>query len=377
MTAHRTLSLLLCGLAVPALVAAQMSRPTEDSVQMDIGNDRYILGGAVTTPEAPAEDLLMAGGDVTVTQDVPGDVLLLGGDIDVTGTIGDDVRVAGGQIRIDGAVAGDVVVAGGEVRLGPDATVGGSVLIYGGSIVLDGDIAGRLHTEGGTVTLNGTVEGDARIAAETITMGSAARIGGNLRYWQKSGQTTFAGVNGTSTFDPALERDSMNKAEAAGIAAALLAALSLISLLTAALSILVFQLAAPTILKHSAKQLRTRPGMSLLIGLLTVICMPIVGILLMISVIGLPLGIALLLMFVVILIFLKVVAALVLAGTVEQYTKQTWHPVGRYFAAVGIFIALRLLGFVPVIGWTIVFLLTLAALGALLQVKFDLLKKVR
>jgi len=113
------------------------------------------LGGYGLRPVGPvAGDLYAAGCPISVDRPVGKDVVVAGCDINVTGEVGDDLRAAGGQVTLDGKVSGEAIVAGGK-----------DLKIYAGKI-----------------TIQGEVEGDTRVMAREIEMRPGAKIKGNLSY---------------------------------------------------------------------------------------------------------------------------------------------------------------------------------------------------
>lgn len=92
-------------------------------------------------PEVPREPRYRRGSqtgfgsNVYVAEDeVVDDVVVLGGTVTVDGLVDGDAVVVGGRMEINGEVDNDAVVIGGSMHLGPEARVGGDVSAVGGSI---------------------------------------------------------------------------------------------------------------------------------------------------------------------------------------------------------------------------------------------------
>jgi cytoskeletal protein CcmA (bactofilin family) len=360
----------------------------------NVGNDRYVGGGTVSVNQPVTGDLTVAGGTVTVNAPVKGSVLAAGGTVLLENTVDGNVRTAGGTVEISKSIKGNLVVAGGTIRIQTGAIIGGSVLIMAGTVTMDGTVYGTITTKGGDLTLNGLVRGDADlhsktvtlhnkilgnavIAAQSITTGPSASISKNLRYWDVSGQRDFSKVvKGTATFDSALAIHERSKRDAAGFAAAMLAAFTVYSLLSAALIIGLLLFATKTFFRDSAKYLRTHPGLSLLNGFLYFILTPIAVVILLITVIGIPVALALGCLYFVSLFFAKILTAMVLARWTELNYKKKWTNVVIFFVSLGFFIVLKFIGMVPVLGWIISALAVCMGYGALLRAKYDKYKKI-
>ena len=91
------------------------------------------------TPPAVAGSVSFYGGDYTIpaNETRQGDVTVYGGNVDVQGTISHDLRVFGGDVTIEGSVGHDVQIFGGSVHLGAQADVGHDVTVLGGSLDRD------------------------------------------------------------------------------------------------------------------------------------------------------------------------------------------------------------------------------------------------
>jgi len=105
-----------------------------------------LLAVAAPTPSAPsapapvsAGSLSIFGGDYTIpaNETRQGNVTVYGGSVDVQGTISHDLRVFGGDVTIEGRVGHDVQIFGGSVHLGAQADVGHDVTVIGGSLDRD------------------------------------------------------------------------------------------------------------------------------------------------------------------------------------------------------------------------------------------------
>lgn len=85
-----------------------------------------------------SEAKVSIGSSATVAKgEVAHDVVVIGGSIDVEGEVLGDAVAVGGSAEVNGRVTGDVVAVGGGVRLGPTAEVLGNVSSVGGHVERD------------------------------------------------------------------------------------------------------------------------------------------------------------------------------------------------------------------------------------------------
>lgn len=398
---RRTVSLLaglsLLLIALPSSAATfRVSEEESFSIDIPVNDDLYVAGGAVQVNKDIDGDLLVAGGDVVVKGNVKQDVQAAGGTVTIEGKVSDDVRAAGGDVFVRGIVNGDVIVTGGRVRIERSAVIAGDTVIMGGDAVVDGIVRGKLTMRSGRVRIGGSVGGDADVRADaialdgkiagssvfvsqTVTAGSDARIGGNLRYWLPRGEKDFSSlVKGKASYDPSLRKTPVRVDKATVMGAITLAIIAMIglSLLSSAFFILLVTMVTKTFFKDTAKRARKMPWTCLWHGLVTIIVIPVVGILLLISVIGIPLGLLTFMAYGFMLFFLKPLTAIVAARWLEVHYQRNWGKWMAFIVSVGCFLVIKLLGLVPFLGWIIVTVAALIALGAITVTKWEKFKKI-
>lgn len=386
----------LLAVSLLALSPLALAAGANQAFVTNVGSDRYVGGNDVSVNQPVSGDLVVAGGTVTVNAPVSGSVQAIGGTVILSNTVSGNVRVFGGTVVIMKNVRGNIVIGGGNVRIQQGVEVGGSVLSMAGETTIDGNVSGTLKIRGGSAVLHGIVRGDTDvqsdtveitgqmlgntiIAARAITTSSTTLFNKNLTYWLPTGEQDFSSmVRGATRFDPAFEMQEPQTREGAlGILAAFITAITIYSILSGALVIGLFVLVTKTFFKDSAKVLRTNPGVSFLTGLLYFVLTPIATVLLLITVIGLPIAIAIALLFAISILFAKAVTAMVFARIIETQYKKKWNNWAIFGISLGIFLALKLISILPIIGWIISTVAVLIGYGAVLRVKYERYKKVR
>ncbi|MDO8649274.1 MAG: polymer-forming cytoskeletal protein [Candidatus Peregrinibacteria bacterium] len=385
-------ALLLVAPALPVSEAATFLHGKQVSISAPVNDDLYAAGGMLRISEPVNGDLVIAGGNITVSQSVAGDLIAAGGNISVRGTIGDDARVAGGDVTIASTLSGDLIVFGGSVVIEENTTVEGDLVVFGGHVTVLGIVRGDLQSRTGYITLNGEVLGSAdmqgervvvagRIAgpstlvAEKIELQEGASFGGNVTYWQENGELEFGSSlqGGTATFDPELQphrnvgkRDAM---KAFGL-------LALWSFLSGLLLLLILVLATKNFFRNAAKEVEDRPLQMMLWGFLYLIAVPVLAVLLCFSLIGIPLGLFVLMMYAFVLYFSCVFTALVFGKWLQEHYKLSKSKLVHFGVSLGVYIAMALLTLIPILGWLVQLLLVCTALGALLATKLAVYRKV-
>ena len=272
-----------------ALGGASLVGQTQSVADQPARPDNYYAAGnriEITTPLAA--DAVVAGRQVDITQSVAGDVLAAGWRVSLTGRADDDVRIAAREVVVNAPITGDLTVAGGDVTVGAASRVGGRAWIAGQTVRVDGVFDRNLEIAGATVQIAGEVRSPVRIVAEKLEILSSARILAPLAYKSPNEAQIAEGavVSGPVTFD----RISSQEARQARAFPAGSTLLFSVHLLLAGILVVVY---LPRVEQSVVETLRAHPGKSLLAGFMLLVTIPIAALLLIISILGLPLGLAL------------------------------------------------------------------------------------
>src|SRR3989338_844355 len=371
-------TLLVSALIIPLVAFAAELRigesPSFSASEAGQG-DLYLAGGKIASGGKVSGDLVLGGGNILVSGAVSGDLLAGGGSITVTAEIGDDVRIGGGNIILSGKIGNDVVVGGGQTTVS-GAGVGGDVLWAGGSLRVDAPIGGGMQLAGGEVFINSHVRGNVSFKGQKLTLGKDAVIDGDLNYSAQSEATIEAGavVKGKTTYEP--QKSAMPAVSGKGI----IAILSIL-FLGKFLSLLVFALAFGLFFRRYAEMLvqnsLAQPLLEMGRGLVVLIVLPVVSIMLLVTLIGVPLGILGLVGFVALLLVTGPLAAVILGSVVHKWLfKPAEYLVAWQTILLGVFLY-TLLGLIPVIGGIAKFVLVILALGSMMKIKWDVAKEWR
>ena len=292
---------------------------------------------------------LAFAGYVAAQESVDAAHIWLGADVNISEAVEGPVHAAGGNVTLDAPVNGDVRMAGGTVTVGNTAVVSDNVSLAGGTVVVDGSIKGKLRAAGGTVRIDGSIAGDASIAAGTLELGPHARIEGKLKFRggdlrQDPAAQIVGGVDHRERRSfphrhheaTVEERFSHGWAWSAGL-------MVLAALIAAAL---------PGASQRMAQELRDRPWITPLVGLVALTTIPIAAVLVMITIIGIPVGVLALIAYAALLllgyVWIAVVVGAMLLDRVKPETAA--RTASRIGAAVLAMLVLALLVRVPYLG---------------------------
>lgn len=334
----------------------------------------YAAGGNVSIEGAVQGDLVAAGGTVLVRGPVKDDVMIAGGTVQISGPVGGDIRVAGGNVTIESEVKGEVIAAGGTVTFLSGSVVSGDVILGGGQVSLAGEVRGNLRGGAGVIDIDGNVRGDVDLNVdEKIIVSEAAVIEGDFAYRapKKAEIKEGAEIRGTTDFKERVRGETRDGARRGVLA--FLTAWFLAKMLVVIAAGLAALWLARSYLQASIDRAYESFGKEILRGFVALVATPVAAIILMITVLGLIPGAALLLGYGTLLVLAKVGAAALMGSVIERaITKK--HVVVSWKTIVSGAVIGALLGLIPFVGWAIVLVFYLAALGTWSALMYERLR---
>jgi len=349
-TARAVAILTLAGVAVAACgPSADQSGVTR------VGDDLVGARGELQVVDSVPGDVMLAGGRIEFRGSAGGDYLGAGGEQAIDGRIGGDVRAAGGRIVLGASVTRNATVAGGEVELRDDAVVDGTAYLAGGSVRVGGTIRGALRVGGGDVTLNGPVGGDVLVEAGVLRIGPAASIGGDLTYRLDDDEEPVVDA-GARIAGRTLALPPRPDSPIPGLIRMIL----LLGFLVAGAALV---LLFPDATASAADTLRQRPGMSLGLGVVWVLAVPLATFLIAFTVIGLPLAMIAGFVYLVSLYLGRTVTAVWIGWLVLRGRRKSGRA-GALLAFLLGGVLLVLAQLVPYVGTLVLIAATLLGLGA-------------
>lgn len=365
---RRVLAVTFAALGLATITGCSVEVDDGDSVSHLFGSDYFGAGGLLNVTDPIDGDAFMAGGQVSVASEVDGDLVVAGGELSLGGAVGDDLYAAGGSVQLDAIVSGNARIAGGDVTVGPATVVAGALSLTGARVEFDGNTHEYLQASGGSVRINGEVHGDAQVRAEELLIGPEARIGGRLIFSgpQEPVVPDGAVISGGLEFR---QKSAHRFFEDAGgpvreSARTLGTVLWFLGVFVAAA---LFRIVFPGFSQAAASVIGRRPLQSLGLGLAILACVPFVAVVLLITVIGIPLALLLIPVYLLVMFLGWVTAAIFIAqrGTEVLRPGRASSLGMQLFALLLALCALWLLRQIPLVGGLIALLALIAGIGAL------------
>ena len=329
-----------------------------------IASDLYAFGGGVDIQSDVEGDLVAGGGRVVTDRHVQGNLIVAAGSIVVGGTVVRNVRAAGGAVTISSYVGRNLNVGGGTVVLTPEAVIEGRARLVGGEVRVDGTVKKKLYAAGAVVVLAGEFQGDVEVVAQEIEVLPTARIKGRLTYWSARDAKIDRKAKiqgGVSHNLPELPRALARTGTALVTVSRLLFMAGLI--VTGVALYLLF----PGFTVLASHTIGSDPVKSLGIGLVFFAAMPVIAILTMLTILGIPLGLILFVLYFAALLVGFLVTAFYLGDVGARVSRRRGRR-SRSARVLWLILALAVLALVnqvPFVGGTVMAAAVLLGLGAM------------
>lgn len=359
-----------------------ISEPIAEQEQTQNLGPHFFSNEAVVISDVLSGDVYAVGGTVRVDGAVTGDLMVAGGQVIINGDISEDIRVAGGTVVVNGAVGGSVTAVGGNISFGPSSEVAGSVVTAGGNILLDGTIAQNVVVYAGSVSASGQNLADVAVTSSATALLPSTQIAGDLRIATEDPEAVSdeASVSGTREVVVLTPDVATVSEETKNTVAEAVGALHVVSkvygwltgLVVGSVLLYFFPKTSQTLVASVKKS----PVATFGWGVLYVIVAPVVAIFLLVTVVGLPLGLMVLFAYILDLIAASWVTGLVVGRYLQERTKFSWlrSRYAQYFAGYSL---LMLVAALPILGGLVSLLAVCLGMGAFVLLAYSWVQSKR
>ena len=352
------LALLLIILMFSGTASALTARSGETIVIDDvIEEDIYIAGGNVLISGTVIGDVVVAGGRVEVSGNITEDLTVAAGEIIITGSVGDDIRAAAGNMTFSGDVENDLALLTGDTTIGREALVGGVLAFSSGQMEMLGNVTSDLTGSAGTLAVGGHVGGDAELQSGNLAVLPDARIEGDLSYAAPERIEIPEGAVGGEVYYNMVS-DGEEELGAFVFLWWIASYLALVLIGLVALAIW------PDRIQRLARKTSERPGKALLTGIVIVIAAFLISVLFMLTIIGIPFGLIILILTIILLYVAKIITGLWLGKWMFAKMGRAQRPWVELVS--GLFVLL-LVSAIPIIGWLVNLVATMIPVGNLAE----------
>lgn len=348
-----TMMLLAPGaLAVDVREGSRMTIGSGETIEDDIlfSGVSAIIDGTVKG------DVFVFADNVVINGTIEGNLVVISSTLDVKGRVTGSTLAGSEDLLVTGKVDRNLVTAGGTLRIDQSATVGHNWIAFGEILRTDGRIDRGILAAADSLTIDGLVARDVKAYIDDLNIGSNAQVAGSVEYHSERQASVASGARtGELIFRP--EKYEFNWESntwtgvglAIGFGGFLAVGLILLSLF-------------PQLRLDFYRSVAEKPWQTPLVGLLILLVTPIAAILVMITLVGLPLGLLSLLLYPLAIYFGQVL----LSWTVGRLVADRWTWLGTQHWVV-IFLAGALITTIMVeaLGFAAGFIAVIYGLGGL------------
>lgn len=331
------------------------------------------FGGRIIRIDGNVEGTTFAAGqDVMVNGNINGDLFVAAQSVNINGKVEGNIYSAGQNLTLTGQSMGDVFIAGQDIKVDSTAMIERDLFASGYRIIQEGTVQRDFIGGGSDISINGSVGRDTELDALNVEIKDKALLSGDLVYRSEiqaniapgstiTGKTDWTKVDRTPSDIPNRPLNTLTS--------------KFISIASALLVWFVIRVWKPEFWKKTSELISKQPLRTLGIGAIALIVTPVLIILVMITVIGIPLGIMAGLTYSVSLYLSKIIAAVLIGSLLaERFGWSEMHK-GVWLTLLGLLIVTGL-GMIPFLGFLVWLTVSFAGLGAIIVSNFRTQKSI-
>lgn len=321
------------------------------------------------------KDIVSASVDQTIGGITFGDLTLFGKNINITGESFGDVRTIGDVVSISGVINKDLIIIGRHVVVSADAIINGDTLILANSVELQGQSLGNTQVTANMISVSGSIVGQTTFTGSKILFDSGAKIQTDISYFSPQRAIINPGADiqkelNFNQIDSITQNDVIKKLFFAFVS--FWAIIKLIATLFV-LFILIHLFKIPV--QKIMERVKEKPIDSFLLGIGSLIGLPLLIVILFGSLVLIPVSIIVLCTFIVMIMLLPAMSAIIAACFYQIYIQKNAKISLDFNLAVLMLILLTFINFIPYIGNVLMYVLYLVSFGAITRYLYDAIRR--
>lgn len=324
------LALVLAGLcaalALPPTAGAMEFHKTDGTYELAkdeiVKNDLLVTCARGRIDGTVEGDVFFFGQSVDVSGHIKGDLILFVQSARVSGQVDGNIRAATNNLTITGTVAKNVLTFNEVLNLDSAGKIGGSLTAFAQSVGIDGKLGRDLLVFDDQTTITGTVEGGIRAKGSNLSIVSSAQVEGPIHYEGDHPASVSSGAKLASPVEYVVREHKSEYKEGHYYLWRVIWTAAFV-LLGLVLFLLLPKFAAEAVTAGE------RVGAPLGLGLLVLPAVPIAALIACITVVGLPLGLLTLGLWMLAINCAEIVVGTVVGNWILGKASDTWGLIGR------------------------------------------------
>lgn len=372
-------------IGLPGVHATDLIGKADVRINTPTSEDLYITTNTLEINAPIAGDVLALARYCYIRDSILEDVMLVAQEVQLAAPILDDARLVGGNVYIRADILGDLFIAGGTVTVDREVTIHGNIYLLGGTLHMNGHVLGESKIMGGEMTVGGTLDGISEIHGGTVTLSGIfnaplelvsdqatiteqAKFFKDIRYWNAAGELDFGSSlqDGSRAIQDNALRSKQQEGDWEATFGLSAAAYFIFRLLAAAVIIALLVWMIGDFLRRTSERLNVNYPRSLGYGMAYIFGVPLLILLLLITVIGIPVGLFTAATYGFSLGWAPILAALLTVYWWQTHKGVHWKNGKVIGLALVVFAVLKLVSWIPILGWLVGLLVAAIAIGAVI-----------
>lgn len=331
----------------------------EDSDTGEYNHSRFVVGRDIKSKSTVSGVSLVAGYDLDIESNSEYG-LFAGNTINIKGNIENDLFTAGNKIVIDEdtAIGRDVFIAASRVII--DANIKGNIFIAASDVQINGDIAGNLYVSSSKVKFDDvTVSGDVTLSVNNIEFVDEVTINGELKY---NDNANFNGKKNASISE--LSEYKISNVNKITLADRIIS--KMMTILSTIVLAFMINLIFPKIYKKLSKDIDSSKVLkNISLGLCTMIIVPIISIIVLLTAVGIKLGLLMIGLYAICITLASLTATVVIGNNILMRILKSKD--NSYLSILLGIVTVSIVSLMPLFGVIINILLMLYGLGIIVE----------
>lgn len=289
-----------------------------------VDDDLLLTGKSAIIDGIVNGDVLAVGDTVTINGTINGNLLAFATHVELNGVVNGAVITAGNSVTVSGSVQRSLVAAGSRVALSETAKIGGSLIAGADRLAHRGVIARGVAAAGSNLLIDGTVGREIKAGGGDLVFTANAHVGGTVDLWSDHQAVVATGAKTGAITHHAYNSDWSSFTKPWYLQPGWII-LKLGGFLALGLVLLAL---FPRLRSRFPETMASNLWQAPLAGFLALVATPIAAVILMITVIGLPIGLITLVAYPVLIYVSQVLVAWAvgrfLADRVPGLETQAW-----------------------------------------------------
>ncbi len=320
----------------------------------EINSNIYITGENVLINTTARGDITGLCQSFKSVKTVFGDITLACSFISINAPVNGDIRIAGQKVSINSDINGEALIFANEVFIKGD--IHRDLNLFATEAIINGTVKGPAHIEADEVTINGIFESDLTIDANLIRLGPDALIRGNFNYSSNANSGDVNSLQLNTKVKGKIIKEQ-EPSEFSFVPGTWLWDFIFSYLIFLTIGFILITLAKEP-LQKGIEVLEEKYFWSLIVGLLSFIVIPVMIIFFTVTIIGIPIAIILLALFVIVLFAARIYFIMMIG--------QKLFPTNNVFIQFALaLLFFALISSIPGIGWIFLAIATTLGIGVI------------